>query len=64
MPGRVYLQEVTRHRISFGPRYREPAEAALIPNNVLGVFIFAKRQAQAIRMPLRSTAYEEAKGAK
>ena len=44
--GRVYLQGSTRHRITFGPRYREPEEPALVPNNVLGVFIFTKRQAQ------------------
>jgi hypothetical protein len=33
----------------------------MVPNNVLGVFIFTKRRAETIRMPLRSSAYDDSK---
>jgi hypothetical protein len=58
-PGQVYLQDSAPNRITFGPSYREPVEAAMVPNNVLGVFVFIKGKAEAIRMPLRSTAYDD-----
>jgi hypothetical protein len=59
-PGRVYLQAAWPHRITFGPRYRQPVEPAMVPNNVLGVFVFEKHGTGPIRMPLRSAPYDEA----
>jgi hypothetical protein len=57
-PGNVYLAESTLNRISFAPRYREPMESTIIPNNVLGVFAFRKVRRQPIAMPVRSAPFD------
>jgi hypothetical protein len=56
-PGDVYLAESTLNRISFAPRYREPVESNVVPNNVLGVFVFRKLRSGPIVMPLRTSPY-------
>jgi hypothetical protein len=57
-PGGVYLADSTLNRISFAPRYREPVESNIVPNNVLGVFVFRKLRSGPIAMPVRTSPYE------
>jgi hypothetical protein len=56
--GDVYLAESTLNRIGFAPRYRAPVESNIVPNNVLGVFVFRKVRSGPIVMPLRTSPYE------
>lgn len=58
-PGHVYLAESRLNRIGFGQRYRAPFEANLIPNNVLGVFVFQKNNGGEIVNPVRTSSFDE-----
>jgi len=58
-PGHVYLAESRLNRIGFGLRYRAPFEANLIPNNVLGVFVFQKNNGGEIVNPVRTSPFDE-----
>lgn len=57
-PGHVYLAESRLNRLSFAPRYRAPFERNMIPNNVLGVFVFRKLAGGEITFPIRTSAFD------
>jgi hypothetical protein len=58
-PGHVYLAESRLNYLGFAPRLRVPTERNMIPNNVLGVFIFRKLAGGEIVDPVRSTPFEQ-----
>jgi hypothetical protein len=58
-PGHVYLTESRHGRIGFGPRYRDPVEPNMVPNNVLGVFVFRKLSGGEIVNPVRTEPFVE-----
>jgi hypothetical protein len=57
-PGHVYLAQSRLNRLGFAPRYRAPFEHNMVPNNVLGVFIFRKREEREIVTPVRTDVYD------
>ncbi len=58
-PGNVYLGKSRINRISFQDIYRHPRESNMLPNNVLGVFIFRKLATGEIKVPLRVSCYDK-----
>jgi len=57
--GNVYLFESRINSISFRDAYKHPVESNMVPNNVIGVFIFRKLCSGVITMPVRMTPYKK-----
>jgi hypothetical protein len=57
-PGNVYVQSAGRAHIELGPSYPAGGEPAVLPNNVLGVYVFRKRGSQPPTMPVRTAPYD------
>jgi SAM-dependent methyltransferase len=56
-PGQVYLQDAGPRKIEFGENYPAGGEPNVVPNNVLGVYVFRKNGEAPPRMPLRTEPY-------
>jgi hypothetical protein len=56
--GNVYLASASAASIRFANAFPADGEVNLIPNNVLGVFAFRKRERVTVRMPLRTAPYD------
>jgi SAM-dependent methyltransferase len=56
-PGNVYLKQSRFNQIAFTNRFAAGGEANLLPNNVLGVYVFQKRIDQPLQMPVRTGPY-------
>ena len=58
-PGSVYLERADARRIEFGNAYPPGGEPNVVPNNVLGVYVFRKNGDAPPRMPVRTEPYRE-----
>jgi len=58
-PGHVYVARSRLNRLGFAPRFRAPFEPNMIPNNVLGVFVFRRLASGEAVVPIRTRPFDE-----